>query len=149
MSQPKPRRCRECGAGTIRPLSKPGRRMPFRNMTALPVPRTLAIPTCDHCGNEWIDAKTAAELDEALQRAYAHELRARLDSALDQIHSQGVPQRTVERLLGLSTGYLSRLRGRRGEASAQVVSALTLLARDPKRRLQELDALWGGDITEA
>jgi hypothetical protein len=62
MSELKPRRCRECGEGTIRPLAKAGRTMPFRNLAALPVPATLSIPTCDHCGNEWIDLKTARAL---------------------------------------------------------------------------------------
>lgn len=121
--------------------------MPFRNMSALAVPSTFAIPTCDHCGNEWIDPKTAAALDEALQAAYNDELYKRLDTALEQILALGIPQRRIEQLLGLSEGYLSRLRGRRGDASAQVVSALALLAGDPKRRLKELDQLWGADVT--
>lgn len=121
--------------------------MPFRNMAALAVPSTLAIPTCDNCGNEWIDPKTAQALDEALQGAYADELHKRLDTALEQILTLGIPQRRIEQLLGLSVGYLSRLRGRRGDASAQVVSALALLAGDPKRRVKELDQLWGPEVT--
>jgi hypothetical protein len=116
-------------------------------MSALAVPSTLAIPTCDRCGNEWFDPKTAAALDVALQGAYADELHKRLDAALEQILTLGIPQRRIEELLGLSAGYLSRLRGRRGDASAQVVSALVLLAGDPKRRMKELDQLWGTDVT--
>lgn len=144
MSELKPRRCRECGEGMIRPLAKKGRRMPFRNMPALAVPSTLAIPTCDHCGNEWLDPKTAERLDEALQAAYATELHKRLQASLARIRAIAkIPQRRLEQLLGLSEGYLSRLRGRRGDASAQVVSALALLAQDPRRRLKELDRLWG------
>jgi hypothetical protein len=69
MSEFKPRRCHECGEGTIHPLAKEGRRMPFRNMSTLLVPSTLAIPTCNHCGNEYIDQETAEALDEALQGA--------------------------------------------------------------------------------
>ena len=127
----------------IRPLAKKGRRMPFRNMAALAVPSTLAIPTCDHCGTEWIDPKTAEILDAALERAYTDELRKRFDAALERILKIAeIPQRRLEQLLGLSVGYLSRLRRRRGDASAQVVSALALLAQDPKRRLRELDQLW-------
>jgi hypothetical protein len=146
MSEFKPRRCRECGEGLIRPLAKEGRRMPFRNMTALRVPSTLAIPTCDNCGNEWIDPKTAQALDEALQGAYANELHRRLEGAIALIlKTAEIPQRRLEQLLGLSVGYLSRLRARRGDASAQVVSALALLARDPKRRLKELDQLWASE----
>ena len=143
MSEFKPRRCRECGEGTVRPLAKADRRMPFRNMSALAVPSDLAIPTCDNCGNEWIDGETAAAIDAALESAYSDELHKRLNVALEQILKLAdMPQRRIEQLLGLSAGYLSRLRGRRGEASAQVVSVLALVAQDPARRLKELDQLW-------
>jgi hypothetical protein len=143
MSEFKPRRCRECGKGSVRPLAKEGRRMPFRNMAALPVPSTLAIPTCDHCGNEWIDPRTAEAIDETLQTAYTNELHKRFEAALDMILSSAdISQRRLEQLLGLSVGYLSRVRGRRGDASAQLVSALALIAEDPKHRLKELDHIW-------
>lgn len=146
MSEFKPRRCRECGEGMIRPLAKDGRRMPFRNMATLAVPSTLAIPTCDNCGNEWIDPKTAQAIDEAMQSAYADELHKRLVAAVDLIlKATEIPQRRLEQLLGLSVGYISRLRSGRGDASAQVVSALALLAQDPKRRLKELDQLWASE----
>lgn len=73
MSDFKPRRCRECGDGVIRPLAKEGRRVPYRDATALLVPATIEIPTCDHCGSEWIDHQTAVALDEALQPLYEQE----------------------------------------------------------------------------
>src|SRR5690349_9646384 len=98
MSEFKPRRCRECGEGTIRLLAKAGRKMPFRNLPALPVPSSFAIPTCDRCGNEWIDPRTAAALDDVLQAAYADELHKRFDAALEQILTLGVPQRKIEQL---------------------------------------------------
>jgi hypothetical protein len=146
MNEFKPRRCRECGEGMIVPLAKEGRRMPYRNMTGLAVPSTLAIPTCNYCGNEWIDPKTAQAIDEALQGAYTDELHKRLVAAIDTImKATEIPQRRLEQLLGLSVGYISRLRAGRGDASAQVVSALALLAQDPKRRLKELDQLWANE----
>jgi hypothetical protein len=36
----------------------------------------------------------------------------------------------------------SSWRGRRGDASAQLVSALALIAEDPNGRLKELDHVW-------
>lgn len=45
--------------------------MPYRDAPALAVPSTFEIPTCDQCGNEFIDTVTARALDEALERAYA------------------------------------------------------------------------------
>ncbi len=45
----RPRRCRLCGDGSIRPVFKRG--------------STVAIPTCDRCGSEWINHEIAAALD--------------------------------------------------------------------------------------
>jgi hypothetical protein len=118
-------------------------------MSALVVPSTLAIPTCDNCGNEWIDPKTADAIDEALQGAYAAELHKRLEAALVTIASAGITQRRLEQVLGLSLGYLSRVRAKRGDASAQLVSTLVLIAEDPKRRLGALDRAWQPTITVA
>lgn len=100
------------------PLAKAGRKTPYRNMSALAVPSTLAIPTCDNCGNEWIDPQTADALDEALETAYAEELHKRLEAALVAILKADVTQRRLEQILGLSVGYLSRVRAKRGDASA-------------------------------
>lgn len=147
MSDFKPRRCRECGEGTVRSLAKAGRKTPYRNMSALAVPSTLAIPTCDNCGNEWIDPKTAKAIDEALQGAYAEELHKRLEAALVAIASAEITQRRLEQVLGLSLGYLSRVRAKRGDASAQLVSTLVLIAEDPKRRLSALDRAWQPTVT--
>lgn len=117
--------------------------MPYRNMAALSVPSTVAIPTCNHCGNEWIDEQTAEALDTALESVYANELHKRLVAFVDTILSTTkVSQRKLEQLLGVSEGYLSKLRGRRSDPSAQVVSTLALLAHDPKLRLEELGDLW-------
>lgn len=64
----KPRRCRECGEGTVRPLAK-----------------EVVIPTCDKCSNEWINPETAEALDEALGDQERAELRAlRSESVMDE-----------------------------------------------------------------
>ena len=120
---------------------------PFRNMSAVAVPSSLAIPTCGHCGNQWIGPKTAEALDEALQDAYAEALHQRLEAALATITSAEVTQRRLEQVLGLSLGYLSRVRAKRGDASAQLVSTLVLIAEDPKRRLSALDRAWQPTVT--
>lgn len=142
MSEFQPRRCVECGEGTVRPLAKAGRRMPFRNMAAVTVPADFQIPTCDRCGAERIDGPTSKALDVVLDDAYSRELSDRLVRSLERVLSYGITQRRLEQLLGLSQGYLSRLKAERGEGSPQIVAALALLAED-RRRLDELNRLWG------
>jgi hypothetical protein len=116
--------------------------MPFRNMAAVAVPADFQVPTCDLCGAERIDGPTSEALDVALEGAYAQALSHRLASALERVLSYGITQRRLEQLLGLSQGYLSRLKTERGEGSAQLVATLALLAQD-RRRLDELNRLWG------
>ncbi len=107
--------------------------MPYRNLPALTIPADLAIPTCNHCGSEWIDAATAKALDAALERVYAGELRKRLRRALERIRQKlsTVSQRRIEGLIGLSPGYLSKLSQSSRDPSPQIVSTLSLLAEDP------------------
>src|SRR5437773_2650545 len=128
MREFKPRRCLECGEGMVRPLATAGRRMPFRNMAAVTVPTDFQIPTCDHCGAERIDDPTARALDVMLQDPYVQELSNRLSRSLERVLSYGITQRRLEQLLGLSQGYLSRLKTERGDGSAQIIATLALLA---------------------
>ncbi len=142
MSEFKKRRCRECGEGQIRPLAVPGRRTQHQNMADLQVPADLEIPTCDHCGAQWFDAATAKRVDAVLEAVYREELRHRVRKAIAVI-SACVSQQRIESLLGLSQGYLSKLKAGDRDPSPELVSELALLARDPQARVQELLDYWG------
>jgi len=134
-------RCVECGEGTVLPLAKAGRLTRHRTMR-LEVPSDLEIPTCDRCGTEWYDDTTARTVDEALEGIYRRELRERVRAALDVLTGH-VSQRQLERMLGLSHGYLSKLRSGACDPSPELVGNLALLAHDPARRLRELGEFWG------
>jgi hypothetical protein len=54
----------------------------------------------------------------------------------------------LERLLGLSRGYLSRLRDAQRDPSAGLVALLTLLAKKPKSRVAELRRSWQASASE-
>lgn len=70
-------------------------------------------------------------------------LRARARSALRSLCPKQLSQRELERMLGLSQGYLCRLRATKGDAvpSASLVSLLALLAQEPSR-IDELREYW-------
>lgn len=142
------RRCPECGQGRIHPQAKPGRTERYKTMEALPLPDDLLIPTCDVCGAEWMDARTAKAVDEALEITYQRELSTRAQAALERLVQQ-TTQRELEHLLGLSHGYLSKLRSGSSTPSPELVSHLAMLAADPKRRLVELRAFWDSRATAA
>ncbi len=142
MSEFKQRRCRECGVGQVRLLARPGRRTPHRNMANLSVPADLEIPTCDQCGTEWFDEATAQRVDAALEPIYREELRHRVRKAIVVI-SACISQQRLEAMLGLSQGYLSKLKSGDRDPSPELVSELALIARDPQGRVRELLDFWG------
>lgn len=133
--------CASCGSKTVRKRGRQGRTASYRNMPALPVPAHFPIPTCSRCRREFIDPQTASELDEVLRELYRSSLKARVRQAIDQI-TQVVSQRRLEVLLGLSQGYLSRLRAGDGTPSPELVNHLALIARDPRDRLREIEGYW-------
>ena len=122
---------------------RPGRTAHYRNMTALPVPADLPIPTCGRCFDEYLDEEAAPTIQAALAAAYTGELRRRVRQAIDAL-MKVISQRKLELLLGLSQGYLSRLRAGLSNPSPELVSHLALIACDPKPRLSELHRYWGG-----
>jgi hypothetical protein len=135
------RRCHACGVGEVRPLAADGRIARYRTLATVPIPRDLPIPTCSNCGAEWLDEETTKALDEALEVAYRAELRARAVQSIERIN-QHAAQRRVELLLGLSQGYLSKVRSGARAPSPELVSQLALLAGDPAARLRELEDYW-------
>jgi hypothetical protein len=118
-----------------------GRTSPYRMLAGFTIPPEFPVPTCDHCGAIYLDEQTSAELYQVMHAAFLKELRRRGQQAIGEI-CKHVSQRRLEFLLGLSAGYLSRLRAGGGNPSSALVALLTLLARDPDTRLRELGWIW-------
>jgi DNA-binding transcriptional regulator YiaG/ribosomal protein L40E len=135
------RLCGQCGARAVLGRAQAGRTAIYKNLT-LKIPAHVVVPTCGRCGAEWIDEPTARTLDDALEGAYQDALRERLDAALKIISGQEGNQSRVERLLGVSPGYLSKLKRGRRQPSAEIVSMLALVSKSPKRRLAELERFY-------
>jgi len=137
MAPPKGERCPCCGYASVHPLARPGRVVRYRN-AALTLPAELCLPACRRCKYEplGLDA-VPAELLESLYRA---DLRQRVAIAVARVQ-RNLPQRRTELLLGLSQGYLSRLRAGDGVPGAPLVSLLALLAAHPQL-IAELEAYW-------
>jgi hypothetical protein len=136
MTNEKTRKCFECGVRAIRKLAKPGRMTKYRSME-LEIPATLEIPTCAECGTEWYDGPTTAALDEALDGIYQRRLKERLNVFLDKIFAKGITQASLERSLGVSTGYISKLKREERNPGSELVVALGLLATDPERMIRK------------
>ncbi len=134
------RLCVECGARAVEPRAVAGRTSAFKQFAGLPIPADLPIPTCGACGAERYDRQTSERLDAALSAAAADRLSRIAVEALDAL-APTMTQRDLEGLLGLSAGYLSKLRHGKERPSAQLAGALVLLAVRPGREL-ELERAW-------
>ena len=137
MAPPKGERCPCCGYSSMHPLARPGRVVRYRN-AALTLPAELCLLACRRCKYEPLGpGAVPAELLESL---YRDNLRQRVALAVARVQHY-LPQRKTELLLGLSQGYLSRLRAGDGVPGAPLVSLLALLAAHPQL-LAELEAYW-------
>jgi hypothetical protein len=135
----KRRKCVSCGLGVVQSVAVAGRTTKFKGIE-VEVPATLAIRTCDNCGEEFIHASEAKAHDLALEKVYRSTIRSRLVAALVALEPIGSMSR-IEAVLGLSKGYLSKLKQKRAEASPILVSSLALIATAPNS-LETLEAMW-------
>lgn len=72
-------------------------------------------------------------------------LRDRFRSGLDRLSPVHTSQAGLERLLGLSPGYLCHLKRGVRTPSVALVSILGFIALDPAARLRELESYWARD----
>ena len=141
------RRCIRCGAKAVKPRTGPGRTTRYRMMPCLPIPNDLPIPACGRCRSEYLDETTSSALAPHLYAAFLDDLRVRVRLATD-ILSQYISLRKLELRVGISQGYLSRLRAGVGNPSPELVAHLALLCHDPLIRLRELEQFWSLPATE-
>lgn len=137
-----PTKCYECG-GTVELRTGAGRTMPYRNMPAVELPADLPIPTCASCGEQFVNERLAEKVDGALASRYEEAVRERVLAALEALRHE-IPQRALEQLLGLSQGYLSKIRKKK--ASPMIASLLLLLADDPKGNVERLRSAWRAEV---
>lgn len=130
-------KCHNCNLGTIRQLARPGRTAPYKSIPNLAVPADLAIATCDHCGEEWMTPGDAERIDAAMEVSYRQELLGRLRTVLPDADQAS----RIERDLGLSRGYLSRLRRATRPPSEALLAILALFRQDPAA-IGQVEAFW-------
>lgn len=132
--------CPACGVGTVRPLAAAGRRWPYKNLPDLELAADVEVPTCDECGEEWLGADEHKELDRVLNRAYRNEMSKKAQKYIEEI-GRSMHQFELEPLLGLSAGYISKLKYGK-VPSGPLVACLALIANDVLHRVDEIRRAW-------
>lgn len=131
--------CPVCGEVALALRRGPGRTMRFRLME-VEVPADIELPQCANCKTMPINYQTAQRLDPILQVEYEKQLSKLISVDLDRL-ADVKPLYEWERQLGLSAGYLSKVRTK--PPSPQLVALVRLLANEPLR-YEELAHLWSG-----
>ena len=137
----KPMLCCRCGAKAVFKSKGVGRTIPYRTLPALALPCDLVIAKCRRCKSLFIEQSESPEIRWRLQALYVKSLQRRIRTALEVL-SQRISQRQLELLLGLSQGYLSRLKGGAGNPSSELVLLLALLSLNPAKHLATLRQFW-------
>ena len=121
-------RCPKCGAKAVKPRNRAGRTMRYRNIAALPIPADFPIPTCGRCAAEYLSPATCDRLAPLLLSSYQAALR-RAGAKLVPAATAKISQRRLEAVLGVSPGYLSRIKTKKGQPSSILVALLFLLTQ--------------------
>ena len=121
-------RCPKCGAKAVKPRNRPGRTMRYRNIGALLIPADFSIPTCGRCAAEYLSPATCDRLAPLLLSSYLAALR-RAAAKLVPGATAKISQRRLEAVLGVSQGYLSRIKSQSGQPSSILVALLHLLTQ--------------------
>lgn len=136
---PYDKRCAACGETAVHRVARPGRRHVYKDIE-LEIPATLSLVECAKCSERYLTQADLAKLDEALASAYVAHLRVKLEESLEKLKSAGFALANVERELGLSLGYLSKVR-KKVDPSFQLVALVALVADHPLRNLARLHGL--------
>jgi len=138
--------CVTCGGKiTLVDISKQGTMRRFKSMM-LTVPDAIMVPTCTGCGAEYHGATEAEAIDASLGAKFDAILSERgveLTKKL-MVHTR---LWKIEWLLGLSHGYLSKVRHKKRVPSASLVAVLALLNADPEA-FPTLESFWGVNLDE-
>ncbi len=120
-----------CG-GEIRPTNIRGERWPYRDAVDLLIDEDLFMPVCAACGEMMLDEGDSKRLDEVLQRAYEeHRHKATEQLIVCITRDFNITQGEIEQILGMSTGYISKVKRREKMLSAQAFRTLFMLSEEP------------------
>lgn len=136
------RTCFTCGEGTIALRNARGLRVPYKDEREVPIEVDVEVHLCDRCGEMLLDEDAALRLDAVQESTYRRLRVRRAAEAVEGICAAlDVTQRELERLIGVSDGYVSKLLHGRRVPDATTLRLLHLIHADPHaavRRIAEI-----------
>jgi len=137
--------CTVCGEGAIESRAEPGRIVTHHGLR-FEIPATVAIPTCNNCGERFYNDDVAKRVDMALdEELQARRLRV-IRRAVTELERLTTRSR-IERLLDISPGYLSKLMNGKKPATHRMAVLLDTLAQEPGKNLDRTIRVFEADET--
>lgn len=144
-------KCFSCDEGTIARRNARGQIIGYRDEREVPIEADVIVHLCDHCGEMLLNADAAARLDAVLEPSYRRLKVRRVMEAVEGIRAAlDISQRDLERLIGVSDGYISKLLHGRRVPDATTLRLLHLIHADPHaavRRISEIAEI--GPVAQA
>lgn len=135
----RPRTCYFCGEGTIAVRNVRGHELPYKDARAVRIEQDVEVPTCDICGEMLPDEAATGKLEKALSVSYASMRRRQLLEEIDRILAElDISQTELERILGVSPGYVSKIKTGRRTPEPVLFRFLHLLNSDPRAAVRSL-----------
>jgi transcriptional regulator with XRE-family HTH domain len=88
-----------------------------------------------------MDDDVAESIDRAMEPLYRARLREMVTRAIEAL-GRVISQSELERKLGMAQGYLTKLKNGHRSPSPEIALQLAMLARQPAKRLKEIDDIW-------
>lgn len=130
--------CVACG-GRVAEKNLSGEAWPYRDIRDLRIDEGVWIPACTSCGESFLEAEESRRLGEALEWSYVVRREQETSALMGSIVRQtGLSQGEIEQILGVSTGYLTRVRHREVPVSPQTYRFLQVLHEEPYMVLSAL-----------
>lgn len=136
--------CVSCRSGSVTLRRGLGRSFTYRRGFVLEIPEDIEVPTCEHCGAEYIDAALRDVIKARLKDTHDQSQHKHMSFLISVIQERtGASYREIEKACGLTPTYLSHVLSGRREASEQLIALLEAYAVCPSevgRRLGRVSA---------
>lgn len=120
--------CTQCG-GAVRPTTGTGRMHEYRPGIVLPIPNGLPIPTCEECGETYLNDSEAGYLERRLKEAFV----AYCQELIGVVRARaGVTLRELEKAAGVTPTYFSHVASGRKQPSLTLIRLLQAFAVNPE-----------------
>lgn len=123
--------CKSCCEGEYVEQNLRGKKRPYREKKQVEIQVDIKLPVCQNCGNIKLDKKGRQKLDRALEQAYEQERKQRQTKIIEKLEALDIPQAKVERILGLSRGYLSKVKRQKRVIKTSLLKQLEAMAARP------------------